>query len=70
MTLTLTQPGNETLFHFQRERADLTYILESSDDLRLWCHIINNPGAVGSSVTMAQPIPLGVNWQFLRLRVY
>lgn len=67
---TLTPSGNEMLFHFQRERADLTYILESSNNLNLWQHVINNPGTVGSDVTVTQPMPVGVNWQFLRLRVY
>jgi len=67
---TLTQAGTDLMFTFQRERPDLTYITESSNDLGSWTHVVTHPGSIGSPVTVTQPFPVGTNCYFFRLRVY
>ena len=67
---TLAKSGASLLLSFQRDRADLTYITEASSDLGTWTHAATNPGTVGSTVTVTQPIPAVADRYFLRLRVY
>ena len=62
--------GPELWLSFQRERADLTYVAESSSDLTNWTHVATYPGATGGAVVMAAPVPSGAEKYFLRLRVY
>lgn len=67
----LTSDNSGPLFSFPRDRADLSYIIESSPDLETWTHVITDPGTVNSNVTIPFPAPPnGGEKQFLRLRVY
>ncbi|MGB8167451.1 MAG: DUF4082 domain-containing protein [Chthoniobacteraceae bacterium] len=56
-----------TTYTFHRARADLTYIVETSEDLSLWTPLVTNPGTVGYLVSVDpgnSTSPL-----FIRLRV-
>lgn len=66
----LTKVGAELQLRFPRERTDLTYITEGSDNLGSWTHIATHPGAVGSSATVTLPIPSDAKKYFLRVWVY
>ncbi len=61
--------SNELQYTFRRERADLTYIVETSDTLTVgsWTTVATNPGTVGQNVTVN--IPLAGVKKFVRLRV-
>jgi hypothetical protein len=62
--------GANLQFSFPRERPDLTYITQASDDLLTWNHVATAAGAPGQPVTVTQPIPVGAEHFFLRLWVY
>ncbi|HYF37953.1 MAG TPA: hypothetical protein VD994_21805, partial [Prosthecobacter sp.] len=66
---TLTRVGADLQFGFARERADLTYITQGSNDLVTWKHVVTHPGMPGSSVTVTQPTAAGGRY-FLRLWAY
>jgi hypothetical protein len=68
--VTLAITGPNMLFRFLRAYPDVTYITESSPDLITWTTVVTNPGTVGSTVTVTQPIPGGASRYFLRLRIY
>jgi hypothetical protein len=42
-------------YTFYRARADLTYIIETSEDLSAWTPLITNPGTVGQFVNVIVP---------------
>lgn len=67
---TLTKTGNDLHFSFLRQSPDWTYVTEGSGDLGTWSHVATNPGAVGETVTVVQPVPDGTDRYFLRLHVY
>lgn len=67
---TLAQSGTDLLFSFQREQSGVSYIIEASSDLGSWFHVSTYPGAVGSPVTVTQPLPVGASRYFLRLNAY
>lgn len=55
---------------FPRLRHDLTYVVQGSSDLVAWDAIASNPGAVGETVTVTDPVPLSeASRRFLRLQV-
>lgn len=62
--------AGELGFTFTRGSDALSYILESSPDLKSWSHVITDPGAPSSPVTVTVPVPPGALGHFLRLRVY
>lgn len=66
----LGKDGADLLFSFFRESDGLSYILESSEDLITWTHVITDPGTVGAPVTVTSPVPASADRYFLRLRVY
>jgi hypothetical protein len=53
---------------FLRARAELTYQVLASSDLASWSVIATNPGQVGESVTVIDPVSAAPR-RFLRLRV-
>jgi autotransporter-associated beta strand protein len=66
---TTVAQNSQLVFTFNRTRADLTYIVESSANLVDWNTIATNPGAVGQAVSVTDPVSLATSPRFLRLRV-
>lgn len=54
---------------FRRARAELTYTVEGSNDLKSWSDLAVNPGSVGGSVTVTDAAPTSAPRRFLRLKV-
>lgn len=73
-TLQLSQLSPE-ISHLQltflRARDELTYTIEVSSDLVTWTVIATNPGALGESVTVTDPVSISESnhRRFFRLRV-
>ncbi len=64
--------SNRLSLSFLRARADVSYVVESSDDLIRWTHVVTNPGSVGEVVTVtdsADLAALATSRRFLRLRL-
>ncbi|CAN5886376.1 hypothetical protein BH11VER1_BH11VER1_06260 [soil metagenome] len=58
------------LFSFFRARPDVTYEVQSSNDLATWSVIAINPGSVGSVVTVSDGVDVSAqSRRFLRLQV-
>jgi len=67
---TMALGGTDLFFSFLRGSADVSYIVQGSPDLTTWSQVVTDPGTVGGTVTVTQPIPNGANKYFLRLWVY
>lgn len=68
------QGGGFLTLTFTRARADVTYVIQGSDDLSTWTDLATNPGAVSSvsPVTFVDAVDLNVGTpprRFLRIRV-
>lgn len=61
--------AGQLILTFKRDRADLTYAVESGTDLATWQTIATNPGTVGQLVPVPAPASVGAPRYFLRLRV-
>lgn len=55
-------------FSFQRARSEVTYEVQTSNDLKQWQTYVTNPGTVGSIVTVGVPRVGNVSL-FIRLRI-
>ncbi len=66
----INESGNYFDFTFQRERSELTYIVQTSPTLAAdsWLDYQTNPGSVGESVTVQIPIDVSGK-SFSRLKV-
>ena len=58
--------GNLTLT-FLRARADLTYIVQGSNDLQTWTDLATNPGTVGQNFTFTDTV--ATDSRFMRLKI-
>ncbi len=70
----LPSPGSNLQLTFTRARPDVTYVVEAASDLAaplVWTAIATNPGVVGETVSVSDPVPLSSEFprRFLRLRV-
>jgi hypothetical protein len=66
----LTRSGDDFVLNFLRERADLTYIVETSTNLETWTHLVTDPGTVGSTAAVTLPSQPGANRCYARVLVY
>jgi hypothetical protein len=65
-----TTPEGRLTLAFFRARADLTYVVEASEDLATWRVLVTNPGVVGEEVTVADTASTpDAPRRFLRLRI-
>ena len=65
-TLSINAGGNVQIT-FARLRSELSYLVQSSNDLVTWATLANNPGTYGQTVTFTGIVAEGKS--FLRLRV-
>lgn len=63
----MTRSGSTLQFSFMRARADVTYVVEDSKDLKTWLVVETNPGIVGQTVIVN--VSITDTRLFLRLRV-
>lgn len=63
--------GSFLTISFDRERPELTYIVEGSSDLGVWTTVATNPGTVGNVVQVQDAVELTreIGRRFLRVRV-
>ncbi|AHF93209.1 secretion protein [Opitutaceae bacterium TAV5] len=64
----LSEDGRLTLTFF-RQRDDITYTVQGSDDLQTWTTVAVNPGKVAQRVTVTDNASAGASPRFLRLHV-
>lgn len=65
--LTVSDGGSILTLAFFRGRADLVYIVEASNDLQAWVATATDPGLVGQTVTVSEPV--AAPRRFFRLKV-
>jgi len=62
--------GNHLEMAFSRRRADVSYIVQGSNDLAEWTDLATNPGTIGQPVTFTDAVDLATqSKRFLRLKV-
>lgn len=68
VTSTTTVTNGQLVMSFLRQRAELTYTVQASDDLRTWSDISVNPGTPGNLATVTDSNTTSAS-RFLRLKV-
>jgi hypothetical protein len=68
--MALSPDASSLSFTFFRARAEIIYQVLASSDLDTWEIIATNPGQVGQTVTVSDPVPVStLSGRFLRLNV-
>lgn len=68
--LSVTKNQSHLSLSFLRDRADVSYSIQSSPNLADWTHLVTDPGSVGTQVNVNFPLPPDATQYFLRLMVY
>jgi autotransporter-associated beta strand protein len=64
-----TSPTAGLGFSFMRARPELTYVIQTSQDLNTWNDFTVNPGMPGQQVSVTVPVQAGQSVKFARLLV-